>query len=1026
MTDHEDLRDVIAGVSRRLAEIADAVETGDVDFLRSSSHIEEMTAEIAELAERVEQLDPAGVVELEQRLEAMQDSRDRVSATLRRLQRRKAVRVALAAAEGAGRVKERLTRLPGRTVVRPPHRSNRLVTQRVRSLRPAGGATSGPLVSVIIPTRDGAHHLERVLGGLAEATSYRSFEVIVVDNASTDGTPEVLAKDWGFPIRTIRNDQNESFSVSCNLGAGLATGDHLLFLNNDVEPINSGWLGAMVTDLEQTPSAAATGAFLVYPPARDERALTVQHRGIAFIWKDGGPRPVNLGDGEPADTPAFATTVEVAAATAACLLVRRSDFTAVGGFTEAYIYGWEDVDLCMKLRRSDGDILMTGDAALFHHEFGTQDLLGSDTRRINYLNNSRAFVERWAPQIRRLYLRDRINGDQMWARDGGRRIAITLTDHDQSAGYGDWYTAHELGDALATQGWDVTYLQRKDDDWYDTDADVVLMLLPQLDVHRLPEGTFTVAWVRNWVTRWLDNESFGDVDLVVASTAAFADEIERSTTHRVEVLPLATNPERFHAKPVDVALQCDYTFTGSFWGIGREIERFLDVRPDETFTIYGKGWDRRPRGQRYWRGHLEYDRLPDLYSSARLVIDDTVEPNLPAVNSRVFDALASGTLVIGDNATGSDEWFDGLLPTYTDRVELRALLDHYLANDDERTTLVSKLQALVLERHTYAHRAAQFTEAIEAAIERPEVAFRIGPVTWDVAEQWGDTHFARDVARALRRRGWRTRLAVVSEWDAPAAQSADVVIHLRGMTPYAVKPGSLNAMWLISHPDDVDTAELEKYDLVFVASAHHAAARSATTETPVIPLLQAADTHRYTPGDPDPELATRLVFVGNSRGEHRQMVDWAIERSLPLTVHGAGWDDLIPSEYIRSEHFPNDRLPDLYRSAEVILSDHWPDMARHGFISNRVFEAMAAGAVVVSDHVEGIEELGIEIARSAAELEAHVRGHLADPDARRAAGRRAADMVATDHSFDRRAEVMDTTFRRMLAARPGLDAPDDA
>jgi GT2 family glycosyltransferase len=153
--------------------------------------------------------------------------------------------------------------------------------------RASAGQTSGPLVSIVILTRDGAKHLERLFAGL-ERTAYQPFEVIVVDNASTDSTADVLAIDRPFPIRVISNDRNVSFSEGNNQGAEIAAGEHLLFLNNDVEPINPGWLGAMVDTLESDEGVVATGAVLVFPSrVRSHRPAS---RDPFRVQARGGPR----------------------------------------------------------------------------------------------------------------------------------------------------------------------------------------------------------------------------------------------------------------------------------------------------------------------------------------------------------------------------------------------------------------------------------------------------------------------------------------------------------------------------------------------------------------------------------------------------------------------------------------------------------------------------------------------------------------------------------------------------------------
>ena len=357
---------------------------------------------------------------------------------------------------------------------------------------------------------------------------------------------------------------------------------------------------------------------------------------------------------------------QVPGVTAACMLARRAAIESVGGFSTGYVYGTEDVDLCLKIQEAGGDIVFVAGAALFHHESSTQEELSNPVKRTNRIWNRTLFLDTWGPTISRLIDQERFTDDRFWSEPGPRTVAITLTRDDESAGWGDYYTAHELGDALESLGWRVVYAERYQDRWYELDdsVDLIISLLDSCDVRRLPSGSFKIAWVRNWVDRWLGHPWFETFDLVAASSDTSARLIRDGSHQEPVVVPLATNPARFKPMPADITYESDYAFTGNYWGAGRELIDQLTVRADEKFVMFGKGWEEVPRVQRHWRGHADYDDLPTIYASAKVVLDDTAGPTLPygAVNSRVFDALACGSLVITDNEVGSDELF-GRAPT---------------------------------------------------------------------------------------------------------------------------------------------------------------------------------------------------------------------------------------------------------------------------------------------------------------------------------------------------------------------------
>ncbi len=946
----------------------------------------------------------------------------------KRLRSRKSVRVALRIAELARPVVQPFSGAKRRSPAEPPTgrmwKSRQVLEGEIVEQRGGSQRSSGPLVSIMVLTRNGASHMERLLAKLDGGTTYRSFEVIVVDNGSTDATGEVLGVDRGFPLKVVTNDHNVSFSAGNNQAAAVASGELLLMLNNDTEPINPGWLGAMV-DAVEVDGTVACGAELVYPDRGiPESDLTVQHFGINFEFRDQAVRVVNIASLDPLDA-GLAGVVEVPAATAAALMVKAEDFHSVGGFDEGYVYGTEDVDLCLKLRDL-GKIVVTGQAVLFHNESATQNEVAAELTRVNRIGNRLRFAERWESRLSRSLLRDRFAGGVYWSPKRSKRVVITLTDNDPTKGWGDYYTAHELGDAFTAIGWSVIYAERVRGGWYEIDqqVDLVISLLDSYDVRLAPEGAFTIGWVRNWVDRWMEQPWIDKYDLLVASSHKGAEDIRQRSRFDPPVIPMATNVERFSPGPVTPSFEADYTFTGNNWGHGRGVLQMLEVLPGEQFQLFGTGWEKDPRSARYWRGHLDYELLPEVYRSTKVVLDDTASHTYPHafLNARVFDALASGTLVLTNNVEGSDEMFGGFLPTYTDRKSLRDQLDHFLANDTERADLAHRLRQTVLANHSYARRPDEFVRVAAESIERPKAAIKIAVPKEEVKGSWGDTHFAGALAAALTRLGITTEVHILPEWDLPASQDVDIVIHLRGLSRYVPRAAHINVLWIISHPDDVTERECEEYDLVLVASHLHADWLGRRLSTPVVYLPQATDHRRFHPVDTQEDLETEVLFVGNSRGQRRPAVDWAIDRGMPLTVYGGGWTNRIPPRFVRESHFPNEQLAGLYASAGVVLNDHWPDMRERGFISNRIFDVLASGSVVVSDEVEGLKEVFGDLVPTfsgPSELESVVREILGDRERRAAIIEAGTALVAQEHTFERRADQIMELLRPALQTRQG-------
>lgn len=164
--------------------------------------------------------------------------------------------------------------------------------------------------------------------------------MIVVDNASTDETPELLtAEHEAGRIRAILNDVNRFYGPASNQGARAATRELVVFLNNDTIP-RPGWLEALVGCLDRDPAVGAVGARLLYPDGR------IQHAGIGFEPRGIPFHPGRLAAGED---PALGVDRDHPAVTGACLLMPRELFFSVGGFDEDYVMYVEDVDLCLRV-----------------------------------------------------------------------------------------------------------------------------------------------------------------------------------------------------------------------------------------------------------------------------------------------------------------------------------------------------------------------------------------------------------------------------------------------------------------------------------------------------------------------------------------------------------------------------------------------------------------------------------------------------------------------------------------------------
>ena len=225
-----------------------------------------------------------------------------------------------------------------------------------------------PLVSVIIPTRDERDKLSRCIESIESKTTYKNYELIIVDHDSCEPKAAEYLRTSGH--RVVRYDGTFNFARMNNIAAEQANGSYLVFLNNDTEVIEPAWLEAML-EHAQRDEVGMVGCLLLYPPGTP-LADTVQHAGVVL----GIGIANHIFRFRPASSPGYFGLHRVvrncSAVTAACAMMRKSLFESVGGFDESFAVAYNDVDLCLRLRERGLLIVYTPFAVLYHHEGATR------------------------------------------------------------------------------------------------------------------------------------------------------------------------------------------------------------------------------------------------------------------------------------------------------------------------------------------------------------------------------------------------------------------------------------------------------------------------------------------------------------------------------------------------------------------------------------------------------------------------------------------------------------------------------
>lgn len=879
-------------------------------------------------------------------------------------------------------------------------------------------------ISAVVLNRNCASLLKELLESAAKHEPSELIEWLIVDHASTDESEDVCneAVRRGQNVRFLRRNGNFSFSESNNYGASLASHETIVFANNDlvfrgpfIKPIlaalsdkSVGVVGVRLLDYIESPNGFD--------------APIVQHIGV-FIKPFSEARAIRPFESRvTSEIPSYQDALlEVPAVTGAMLAMRAVDFVEIGGWDTEYLYGLEDVDLCLRVTTLLNKSVVSEQSVLVNHHRGFSRNKETDVV-VRQRNNNNRFNRLWGRLIRRSIRRDVFGKASFWT--GVRpTVAFAVVDYGDMTTSGEYYTALELGLALQKiVPCHITFL--KEDEWSDlSGVDVLIVMVNKFDIRNVKNiNPFLVSinWMRQWFDRWSEDESLYAYDYLFASSTVACEYISGRTGLSVDLLRIAANIEHMDKGKFVREFEADYVLTANKVGTNREIELCLDPESvSGSGAIYGHNWDG-TRFEKLSRGPVPYSQIPNVYASANIVLDDAniATKEWGSCNSRVFDSLAAGCLLITNGKSGVAEVFGDLVPTYDSKNSLAEALNYWIENKEERKSRVEELRAIVRSQHNYSERARYLLSSIEAKGRPVRISIKCA-ARFKERHIWGDYHFANSLARCLRSEGFVVRVDCIEMWNSPLCETDDVVIVLSGRGKYNPIPNQLNLLWIISHPGSISVNDVESYDHVYVASQIHAEFLRGACTRSIDVMLQCSDRYLFPFEEDDAHGSGVPIFVGNSRGVFRQAVRWAAEAEADFDLYGFGWEQFISDSRLKGINIPNDVLGSFYKQARFVLCDHWDDMKRLGYLSNRAFDVLGCGGHLVVDDVAGIEDVlpgGYSVFRSKDDLEAifayEKRASIQEL-------RERARWVHEHHSFDARARVFAERIRQELLMPSG-------
>lgn len=638
-----------------------------------------------------------------------------------------------------------------------------------------------PLVSIIILNRNGVDKLTDLMESFKKSDFYENFEIIFVDNASTDQSVKYMEK-WKdtYNIQIICNNENRSFSAANNQAAEVAKGEYLLFLNNDVA-VTDGWLDELLLAYQKSECPGALGARLVYPDVlgdnqAKEKAYAVQHRGIAFKdskrQKQYFIRPYNMNMGDMV----CSEDVEIqerAAVTAAALMVDKVAFETVGGFSEAYFYGFEDVDLGLKLHKKGYKNYYCPRSIIYHYEFGTRDKGDTPEAKKRGNHNVAVFQGRWQKYLSKRMLLDKLKGEGLFT-EQPLQIAIAYNREEKEE------NLTILEKRFEKSGYKVIYLDFKNaKKYYDLtpNTDVLIVLDPDYDISKISN------------------------------------------------------------------------------------------KKNDLLTIRMLTDDAKDKNNQYY---CNID-INELLQNQQLFFNIVEDFSTDKVDKKMIDIC-------------------GCMPNN------------------------------------------------------------------ETMKFWGDLHFAKAMKKEFEKKGYSANILTRDEWY--NRSNAKYTIFLRGNREYypTIEDGRVAIMWNISHPDEVSLHEYNSFDYIFFASDKLKDRIGEKLQCESGVLMQCAD-EQVMCAEETSAKKYELLFVGNSRHVYRQILKDLLPTKYRLTVIGRHWEEYPVQQYVVQDYISNDEVGQAYHDAQILLNDHWDDMKEQGIISNRIYDALSAGAFVISDYMPEINEV---------------------------------------------------------------------
>ncbi len=736
------------------------------------------------------------------------------------------------------------------------------------------------LVSIIILTHNQLEYTKKCIDSIFQHTK-TPFELIIVDNNSTDGTVQYLKSEIAknkiplpgteqgniekhdqdipvhqknkFRIKIIENKENKGFAEGNNQGIIEAKGDYILLLNNDTV-VTPGWLERLIYCSERKPEIGIAGPKSNYVSGPqsikdvpyDENSLSGLNEYACHLAEKHARQ--------------FQYHLRI---TGFCMLIKREVIQKIGGFDIRYKFGnLEDSDFCLRTALAGFDACIAEDC--FVHHFGNRTFIGSE---IDYtetlLTNWKRYKEKWG-------------------------IPSDLK-------YGEYY---DITPILKEGFIPAKHYCPLDSEYYSIAHGEELFKMGNIEEART---VFQQILIRD--------ENNIDALNNLGVIAFMQNDSDMAVSYFRKVL----KHEHSHIEAIENLANC-LTTKGKFSEALRLYKRLLALGKTDTGTLNQAG-----------NCLIQLKDMNEAYKVYKKSLElDTSQKDVKTILQQL------------------DMHIDKEVKTASDNTSYR---------------IHNKRYRNCPAKNQYRIQIVSFSD-IETDVKRKL--------------RWGDYWVKKELEREFQKSGNR----IVNK-------NPDIILHMFGAPTSGFPQTTYKILWIHSHPSLISPDILRQYDKIYCLSPIFLKkiknwgfeAELLVGGTAKTPLNHNQSGYRYD-----------IVFVGNTKEPSgRKIIRDLGKTPYKFMVWGEGWKDILSPENYGGIYYENERLPELYASSKIVLNDHHDDMRREGFLNPRILDIFASGGFVISDNIQGMEDLlgdALVTYKNAKELNNLIKFYINHPEER--------------------------------------------